>query len=453
MIRRPSARALTVIALALWAAALCWADVSWSLRPGLFPILDELNNPARQLAGTYGQAVHLLPSSLYADRPVGWTFVHLLTALFGFSYANQVICLLAIHFVNCGFAFLLLRRLGAGLPISIAGVALFGSLATTAQTATYIAACFDVICLFFLLASTLAIFSERRGAAALSAILFLAALRTKEFAIFLPVLLTLLLALRLPRMPANLRYLYLFREYRSAFAPDNLYFIDLHFATALKSLAYYTELIVGAEESHWQIPPLLLLLLLAVILFGAVARRRAGVAFGVCGFLLMLQPVCFMPNTRGPFYVYTPQLFLILTLCLLAEEALTKRWIAAVCLAVVCLSCCVVMRRRPYFRDRVDWNLAVRRVSSRSAQDVDANLPPMGPGTHVYVSHRPETIPVLFVAGPCSYLQLVNRQRGITCVTDKPADQLLTLYQRDRGPKFLLDYHEDGSVTVASMNR
>jgi hypothetical protein len=416
--------------------------------------------------------------------------------------------LLAIHFGNCGLAFLLFRRLGVSVPLSIAGVGLFGSLSTTAQTATYIGASFDVICLFFLLASTLALLWERRGESRpgreadsartaahspelgqcsefcrglLSAVLFLAALRTKEFAIFAPLPLTVLLALRLPRLPLGpalaalarrlwmhylilmafgLRYLSLIPGYRTAITPDNPYYMDLHAATALKSLAWYTALVFGADESRWQLPPLLLALLLAALLCWAIFRRRAGIAFGVCAFVLTLQPVCLMPNQRWPFYAYAPQLFLILVLCLLAGEALASlgkrerlRWVVAVCIALACFSWCVAFRRRAYFRDRVNLTLAFRRTCLRTARDVDAQLPPLGPGTHVYVNHRRDTRPWLFLVGPCSYLRLMNRQRGIDCVWDLPTGRLRGLYAADRGEKYFVDYHDDGSITVTAGTR
>jgi hypothetical protein len=480
MSRSGPAKLPVAIALALWAAALCWADVCWAFRPGLFPIFDELSNPAMFLAGSYRQFFHFFPDTFYGNRPVGWAFIRLLADLFGFNYTSQVACLIAIHFGNCGLAFLLVRRLGAGIPISIAAVALFASLATTAQTATYIGASFDVICLFFLLGSALAMLWGRRGATILSAVLFLAALRTKEFAIFTPFLLTVLLALRLPRMPLRhalsalarrlwmhylillafcLRYLSLFPGYRAGFAHDNPYYMDLSAATVLKSLAYYTALVFGADESRWQLPPLALAVALGAALCWALLRRRAGVAFAVCAFVLTLLPVCLMPNQRMPLYVYAPQLFLILALCLLAQEALAGlgkrehlRWLAGVCIAVACLSWCVAFRRSPYFRDRVNLILAYRRTGLRTARDVDAHLPPMGPGTHVYVNRTRDTGTWLIVPWPCPYLQLVNRQRGITCVVDQPAERLRALYAKDPGPKYFVDYHDDGSIAVTEKD-
>lgn len=471
---RHIARPAVETGLAVLAATLCWVDVRWALQAGLFPILDEVGTRALVLSASYGRILNFFPNTFYADRPLGWAFIKLMGDWFGFDYARQAACLMAIHFANCGMAFRLFRRLGVSVPVSIAGVGLFGGLWTTAQTATYLGEAFDVICLFFLLGSTLAMLSERRGASIVSAVLFLAALRSKEFAIVTPLLLTVLVALRLPRtgfrqtlggimrrlwlhylilVIFGLRYAFLYRTYHALVTPGSPYRMDFHVATVLTSLSYYTGLIFGADGSQWQIPPALLGVVLAMILGWAFVRRRAGVAFGLAGYVLTALPVLLMPNTRAAYWVYTPQVFLILALCLIAEEVFVRpwksaqqRWAAAVVVALVCLGWCVTFRRSSYFRDRIHWTLTVRRISARTAQEAAAQFPRMGAGTHVYINHSRDVTPWLFVAGPCSYFQIVSREKSITCVMNQPTDRLRALYASDPGPKYFVDYREDGSI-------
>ncbi len=455
--------------LGVLAAVLCWSSIAWALRPGLFPYLDEIANRGVFLLSSSRQIVHLFPTNYYSDRPLGWAFIKLMGDWFDFNYTGQVACLLAIHFANCGLGYWLFRRLGLNVPLAIAGIALFGSLWTTAQTATYLGESFDTICLFFLLGSALALLSDR---GTLSALLFLAALRSKEFAIVTPFLLTVLVALRLPCIGLGLalvrrlwlhyvilivfgvRYLVLYREYRTGLSPDNLYRMDFHVGTVLKSLSYYTSLIFGVEGS-WKIPSVALGLIVALIVCWAILRRRAGIAFGLIAYVLTALPVFLMPRVRSAYWIYAPQLFLVLALGLLLQEALAHlvrreqtRWTAAVCLTLVCMLWCVAFRRSDYFRDRVRWIVDVRRLSARTAREVNAQFPPLGPGTHVYVNHVPDTSPWLFVPGPCSYLQLVNQQRSITCVLNQPANQLRALYFNDSGPKYFVDYNGDGSLVV-----
>ncbi|MGA2183913.1 MAG: hypothetical protein ABSH47_12860 [Bryobacteraceae bacterium] len=461
-------RRIVEVALAVFAIALCWVAVGWALRPGLFMMLDEVSTQKWFLWGSYSSIVHFFPTSFYSDRPIGFAFIRLLTDTFGFDYTRQVACQLAIHFANCLLAFLLFRRLGAGVPLSLAGIGVYGSLSTTALTATYLGEAFDVICLFFLLASALTVLSEQRGATVLSALLFLAALRTKEFAIVTPLLLTVLLTLRSPRLPLRqtlallgrrlwmhylilivfgLRYLFLLPSYLAMAGSQNPYHMDFHIATVLNSLSWYTALVFGVRS----LPPLLLAALFAAILTWAVVRRRAGVAFGITAYVLTILPACFMPNIRMPYWLYAPQLFLILAVCLLLEEVLARycrrerlRWAVAVCIALICLSAATRFRRSP-----VLWHIQVRRASMRTATDARAQLPELGPRTHIYVNHGQET-PWLFLSGPCDYFKLVNKQQSVTCVLGKPADQLRALYDSDTGPKYFVEYRKDGSITVTA---
>ncbi|MGA3023603.1 MAG: hypothetical protein ABSF98_02415 [Bryobacteraceae bacterium] len=458
------------LALAVFAAGLSWEAVGWALRPGLSMMLDELSNLTWFLWGPYSNAVHFFPTSFYSDRPIGFAFIRLLTDLFGLDYTRQVACQLAIHLANCLLAFLLFRRLGAGVPLSLAGIGLWGSLSATALTATYLGEAFDVICLFFLLGSTLAVLSEKRGAAALSAVLFLAALRSKEFAIVTPFLLTVLVGLQPPRLPFRqtlarlgrrlwmhyliltvfgLRYLFLLPRYLAIAGRQDPYHMDFRMATVLNSLSWYTAQVFGVRS----LPPLMLAVLLAAIFAWAVVRRRAGMAFGLAAYVLTLLPVCFMPNIRVPYWLYAPQLFLILAVCLLLEEVLALccareglRWAAAACIALVCLSAATRFRRSP-----VLWHMEVRRACMRTASDARVQLPRLGPGTHLYVNNGRET-PWLFLAGPCDYFKVISKQQSIFCVLGRPADQLRALYESDKGPKYFVDYRKDGSITVAATN-
>ena len=447
------------VALAVSAAALCWHAVSWALRPGLFMILDELSTQRWFLWGSYGSIVHFFPTSFYADRPLGFAFIRLLTDVFGFDYTRQVACQLAIHFANCALAFVLFRQLGVGVALSLAGIGLYGSLSTTALTATYLGEAFDVLCLFFLLGSVIAALSSRRGAMALSAFLFLAALRSKEFAIVTPILIALLLRQPIRVLARRLwlhltilvvfgaRYLMLLPGYTAVSDAANPYHPDARLGTLLDSLAYYTALIFGARP----FPPLFLAALFIIVFVWAMVRRRTGVAFALAGYVLTLLPVCMMPNIRVPYWLYAPQLFLILAVCLLLKEFLDRalktdlqRWTAAACIALLCLMAATRFRRSP-----VLWHQSVRRASWRTAMDARAQLPPLGAGTHIYVNHGAET-PWLFVPGPCDYFRLVNKQRSINCVIDQPEPELRALCDHDPGPRYFVDYHQDGSIHVRS---
>ena len=456
-------RRVVEIALGAFALGLCWIAVSWAFRPGLSMILDELSNLTRFLTGPYSAAVHFWPDAFYSDRPVGFAFIRLLYDLFGFDYGRQVTCQLAIHFANCSLAYALFRRLGAGAPLCLAAIGLYGSLSTTALTATYIGEAFDVICLFLMLSSALAALPERRGANVASALLFLAALRTKELAIVTPALLTILLATFSPKQiwrrlwmhyailaVFGLRYLGLASAYFTSNMPDNPYHMSFRASTVLDSLAYYTGLILGLR---WPLPSWILAALLAGILVWAAVRRRTGILFGITAYILTAFSVFLMPNLRIPYWMYVPQLFLILAVALLLERLIAVclreerwRWAAAVCLALVCLSAATRFRRSP-----VLWHISVRRACWRTATDAARELPSLAAGAHIYVNSGTETA-WLFRPGPCDYFKLVNKQRDIACVLGKPRSELRALYDAGRGPGYFVDYRADGSITLAARN-
>src|SRR5271168_4070668 len=106
---RVKATTLIHASLALFAVILCWACVSWSLRPGLFPLLDEIGTKGAVMMLSYRRILNVLPIQFYADRPLGWAFIKLMDDHFGFDYAKQVACLLLFHFANCGLGFWLFR--------------------------------------------------------------------------------------------------------------------------------------------------------------------------------------------------------------------------------------------------------------------------------------------------------------------------------------------------------
>ena len=253
-----------------WAVLLCWKGVSWAFRAWPMLVQDEINNLGWPTRVSWGAILNLVPNAIYNDRPMGFALERLLFDCFGLNYTPQLICFLAIHFTNCVLAFVLFRKLGLRRLLAFAAIGVYGALSTTAQTATYLAASFDVLCTLFLLGSTLAILSERKRLWLLSALLYLLALRSKEFGIVIPVVLTALLALRLDkdlaprRMAAEIgrrlwvhyaillafaaRYLWLARDMRAKIPAGSPYYLDFSLTTVLKSFQYYAALVFGAEE-------------------------------------------------------------------------------------------------------------------------------------------------------------------------------------------------------------
>jgi len=458
--------------IALWAVFLCWVGVSWAFRAWPMLAQDELNNLGWPLRVSYAQVLHIFPQAIYNDRPMGFALERFLFECFGFNYSPQLICFLAIHFANCALAFLTFRRLGLRMPLAIAAIGVFGTLGTTAQTATYLGASFDVLCTFFLLGSTIAILSERKWCWILSAFLYLLALRSKEFGIVIPIVLTALLAIRAARglplrrmaldigrrlwlhytilLVFSVHYLWLAKDMRAKLPPGTPYYMDFSPITLLKSFAYYAALAFGAEDHASGVVSAVML----AILVYAIVRRRAMILAGFGIYLLTVLPVSLLPNIRAPFYAYGPQIFLLLAVALFLQDILdlairkdSTRWWVSACIALAMLTAASALRESQYFRDRVHWSWMVRGVCGTSAAGIQKQLAGIGSSAHVYINSGPET-PWLFEYGDCVYLRTLRRSESIQCIIHKPEPELQALYDSDPSEKYFVDYAPDGTLTV-----
>lgn len=443
----------------------------------VFLCADEIGNLPWLLDTPYRAILHILPQYVYNDRPIGEALERFLYERFGFDYRRrQLACFLCLHFANCLLVFLTFRRLGVSAALSLAGTGFFGSLSTTAFTATYLGASFDVLCTFFLLGSILTSLEERRLAWYASALLFFLALRSKEFAIVTPLLLTFLLlccqrhstwqraASEVRRRLwihylilaiVGIRYLSFVPGMRAAIGTKHPYYLDPGFVTIFKSIAYYSSLIFTLENrGHVTV---LALLCLAFIVVYAILRRRYLILFAYAAYGLTLLPVAMLPNMRQPLYAYGPQIFLILAICLFLEDIVaaatvntSSRWTREVCFAAVLLACGFAIRTSDYFRDRIGFDRDVRETCARTAREASVQLYDINEGARLYISSGRST-PWLMTAGPCDYLKLWRHDRKISCVIMKPEQELLELYARDgggSGGKYFVDYYPDGSLRV-----
>jgi hypothetical protein len=458
--------------LALFAGFVSWNAVGWALKPGLFLYMDEIGNLTRFVATPYWRMATLLPAWIYNDRPTGFILEGLLFDAFGFTYWPQALVLLLFHAANAAMGFVLFRRLGIGVPLSFAAIGLYGGLWTTAETAPYVGAVFDVTCLFFLLASLLAFLSERRGSTILSAVCFLLALRAKEFAIVLPLLLVIL-GLRqwseshvlrrtwphfLIAAVIAVRYVSFLPQAREVIGPQNPYHANPTAGTILHSLTYYTALIFGLEGT-----PAAKAVAPFAVVFAAVAaygfwRRNLVLLFGLASYVLLLLPVAAIPGIRATFYVYAPQLFLILAVAALLEDWSARflkrpqaRWAAALSAGVLMLAWTLTLQRSDYFKNRTAFYLGVRKISAVSARSVETLVPALQSLPHIFVAYQGER-PWLLVPGPCDYLRVITRQGAIRCFLDTSRAELEEAYEKQTGPKLLLNYEQDGTFRLLAQD-
>jgi hypothetical protein len=465
---------LTLAVLAVWAAVLCWNGVSWAFRPHQFLYGDEYNNLSWMFYTTYGKMLHLLPEAFYSDRPVAFVLERLLFDAYGYHYTPQLAWYLVFHFTNLLLGVWVFRRLGVRWPLALAGIGVLGSLWTTAAAATYLGASFDVLCLLFMLCSLLTITGSRPWHWVLSAVFFFLSVRSKEFGIVIPILLTLYLVIR--ELPVSswrrvaidigkrlwlhyvilavlgIRYISLLPEARRDLPEGTPYHMAFSFGIFDKGLSYYTALIFAREDSAWA--PYAGLTVLALVLF-ALLRRNWNLLFCLVAYVLTLLPMALLPTQRIAYYDYGPQFFLLLAVCLFVQDLLGLVFrhkqlcaVATICAALCMLGWVTSLRASRYFGDRIHFNWMVREACATSAESLQALHLSPGKGARFYVNSGSE-MPWLFSWGPCSYEQEIWRDDTIQCIVGKPEAELRELYAHDPAPdKYWLEYAPSGALRL-----
>ena len=440
----------------------CWHAISWALQPGLAMILDEIGNLHMFPVGLTWKSITILPHFAYNDRPVGFALERWWFEIFGFNYRPQLLCLLSIHMANLVLGFFLSRRLGASVLAALAPLCVFGTLATTAQTVTFVGAIFDVLCLSLILASTLAFLSKKTGAAALSALLFYLALRTKEFAIVLPVLLLAIAYFEktIRRLWIHLsiwavfliQYALLIRRMIPALPAGNPYTIRADPGTILTSFLYFTSLIFH-EEGHPRRAVVILALVVAMAIYAAY-RRRGWTLWMLSAYALTLLPVTIIPGNRAQFYVYAPAMFLLFAVALTTEDIIglltvnqRTRWVALAAATGEVLLSVALFQKGPYFKNRIGFTILQRRTAQRTAADLSTLLPSLAPDSQLLV-YQGDNKPWLLLPGPCDYLNLPLRRQAYNCTLSDSSDDARKQYAAQKSPKYYLVYSADGSLRL-----
>src|SRR5438874_6676856 len=159
----------------------------WSLNPDNYFYADDWNWLNYAANSPIREWLHALPTYVYNDRPVGALFIRALYNLFGLNQVAFHAAYLALHLLNVVLAFFLGRILLKSDKAAFCSVLLFGCWGSALQAPMWVAAIFDLACCTFTLSAILAHLAGKSPW--LTALFFIAAIRTKEFAIMIPLLL------------------------------------------------------------------------------------------------------------------------------------------------------------------------------------------------------------------------------------------------------------------------
>ena len=434
--RRHVILALAAVALVL----VTYPRFAWSLRPEHFFKADDwdwLSNAALLRVPGYAS---LWPRWIYNDRPAG---ALLITAVYRLAGLDNVVfhgVWVAIHLLNTLLVFAAGLRLFRSIPLAWVAACAFGNWSSSTEAVIWVAAVFDLLLGTFILASVLTFLSERTWVRALSPIFYFLAMRTKESALLLPVLLLIFVLLSVSRKSwlsecfhrlkwhfslmglfiASYGYFFA-TQYVGSTQPDHPYFLKFDLLTFIRGLAFYLRSMLYRQG---RIPVLVLGVGAALLVALVVAKRGKPVVIGAAGFLLFLFPVIFLPNHRYGFYLYAPSAFFAISWVGLAREAAELiRWprVRAPLAAAVALGFFLALPHRTAARQMADWALEQTARYRQQYWQFRWRYPVLSQGAMIVLVGFPRNDSA-FDPGPCNSLKAAYRDDSISCVMLKAGD-------------------------------
>lgn len=327
----------------------------WAVDVRNYFLADDYDHLLTVMKFRYVEIFHILPIQRYNDRPVGIIIIKILFSLFRLKSGYYHIVFLFTHIFNCLLVFFLVRKLVENFKkqkytyLPILSAAIFGIWPISLHAVSWVAAVFDMYsATFLLIVLNLYLYKIHSKYRYLWWVLiffvFFLALRTKEVAIIIPVLLLIyelfyylytkdyslselkefrpsILTVLLLCVSFTYFY-YLFYHTSSAFTmePSSQYFFSYNPLVIIKNYLKYwylffdfsnggQEIYMGANILSAVISFSLFLLLLFSALLLAVKKSYFLILFFVLIFVTLL-PVLPMKNFQYVLYLYIPSIFL-----------------------------------------------------------------------------------------------------------------------------------------------
>jgi hypothetical protein len=434
--RRHVILALAGVALVL----VTYPRFAWSLRPEHFFRADDWDWLANAALLRVPDFASLWPRWVYNDRPGG---ALLITAVYRLAGLDNVVfhgVWVAIHLLNTLLVFAAGLRLFRSIPLAWVAACAFGNWSSSTEAVVWVAAVFDLLLGTFILTSVLTFLSERTWVRALSPVFYFLAMRTKEAALLLPVVLLICVLLSVPRKNWLLEcfhrlkwhfcllglftasYGYFFAiQHVGRTKPDDPYFLKFDLLTFIRGLGFYLRSMLYRQG---RIPILALAAGAALLIALAIAKRGKTVVIGAAGFLLFLFPVIFLPNHRYGFYLYAPSAFFAISWVGLAREAAEFiRWprARAPLAAAVALGSFLALPHRTAARQTANWTLEQTARYKQQYWQFRWRYPALRKGAMIVFVGFPHHDSA-FIPGPCNSLKTAYRDDSISCVILKEGD-------------------------------
>ena len=370
---------------------------NWGAWDGYFSDDDLDNLGWNSFVGIdeYGRGIRDVLLSPHNFRPAGHIFYWVLVRAAGLDFTWYVAVILALHLVNSGLVWGLLRKLDLPPWPALAAVAVWAfhpALVMAHWKPMYV---FDLVCGSFCL---LTLHAWLRGRWVGAVLAFWCAYKAKEIAIFLPA------AIALYELTAGQKR---WKPLLPLFAISANFGLQALLAPRGPETPYTLRVSIEALATCLRFyAPALGLLTGAAMLAGLTKRT----AWALGGFLLLMIPLLILPGRLFAVYLYVPS---ILAAVLIAQAAARPQWPVAV--AFLALIGYQDHRRLREFR-REELAGAVERqryvetleryLKARSALDAvtlwgtPASMNPWGPEGAVHLLSRRHDLPVVWKDSP-----------------------------------------------------
>lgn len=319
----------------LVAVAAALAFNAWVLDPAHFFFADDWGWFERVHFHAWRETIHLFPTVLYNDRPVGELLIRGLYGLYWLRHGAWNQAWLALHAINVALLVVLVRPWLPPFRAALAGV-LAACWFSTLTAVHWIGAVFDLAGATFVLGTLIAyqqaVLSPGRRWAwlAVSVVLHLAAIRTKEFALGMVAVLAIWDCVLLRRGGWRERclrlsphavlaavfvvlYALLYRQQHAALE-SGAYGLSLTLPGLLEGIGWYFAqafyaFVPGSNETSVATG-----FVFAAAVVALACCSRAGIA-ALASSAVLMAAVLLLGQQRHPLYLYVPHFLVAVALC------------------------------------------------------------------------------------------------------------------------------------------
>lgn len=405
---------------------------------------------------TVSQIFTILPGAVYNDRPLGALVVKLIYSLVGLNSDAFYFFQLGIHIFNCLLLFWVAKKyIGAG------GAALAAALAGTWVVANdavfWTAAVFDLVgattCLLSIFLWQLGVKQNRWIWIALGALVYFLSIRTKEFAISLPIiLLAISWLLEKQSLRASIARLWPYwlvmaimgawygvLMQKSAIVGNSDAY-GLHFSGIYENLNYYLgtlfyENLWNPQRRLWNSLHGLMILVAGILWVLAIVRSayyRTVFIVSAIGFLGLLGPTLLLKNHLGQLYLYAPHFFLALAIGALYPLGLIYRiTIPALSIALVAFPL-----SSQWFHEKRDYYISHTLQTREQFELFQKQLPQIAPGSQVFIANLAQWNP--FEYKGALPLMVIKKDPSLQLQADSSFTELTTRFCKASSPKIFI---------------